>query len=326
MPGMIVPQYWAEGRARERRKGTQVTVRRWGWSDDGPEQARAHAETRTKDALERILAGEDLLRREARIAYNGADGVPIREEIVSRHGDTIVTRNGYGALCLNTPDVLFADVDFAGLPAPSGLPLLGPLGIAAVAASLAPGARVLVFVAALIGSLVLLIVGWNLLQRRRKEKAGGPEAEALRRVRRALETRPDWNVRVYRTPAGLRVLVLHRLFDPMSDDVREFFEALGSDPIYVRMCTKQHCFRARVSPKPWRVGIAKHFRPGVWPVEPSRAEDRKRWVAAYDEASRGHASCRYLESFGRGAEDPAAAEVRKLHDEVSGALTTLPIA
>lgn len=46
------------------------------------------------------------------MAYNGAQGVPIREEVLERHGDTVITRNGYGAKCLNTPDVLFADVDF----------------------------------------------------------------------------------------------------------------------------------------------------------------------------------------------------------------------
>jgi len=40
--------------------------------------------------------------------------VPIREEIVSRHGDTIITRNSYGARCLNTPNALFADITVSG--------------------------------------------------------------------------------------------------------------------------------------------------------------------------------------------------------------------
>jgi hypothetical protein len=38
--------------------------------------------------------------------YNGAAGVPIREEIVGRHGETVITRNSYGARCLNMPNVL----------------------------------------------------------------------------------------------------------------------------------------------------------------------------------------------------------------------------
>ena len=110
---MIVPKYWAEGSAQHRVKGRQTTVRRFGWSHVSQEEAQASADSRTADALRRILAGEKLEKREPKVAYNGAEGVPIREEIVVEHGDTIITRNSYGALCLNTPNVLFADVDFA---------------------------------------------------------------------------------------------------------------------------------------------------------------------------------------------------------------------
>ena len=108
---MIVPQYWAESRVQVRREGRQVTVRRFGWSDISPQDAQAQADTRAQEALERILSGENLRRREPKLAYNGAEGVPIREEIVSRQGETVITRNVYGALCLNTPNVLFADID-----------------------------------------------------------------------------------------------------------------------------------------------------------------------------------------------------------------------
>lgn len=109
---MIVPRFWAEGRIQERVAGQQVTVRRFGWSDDSPLAAQAHADQRTREAYDRIVSGETLERRERKLAYNGAHGVPIREEILERQGDSIVTRNSYGARCLNTPDVLFVDVDF----------------------------------------------------------------------------------------------------------------------------------------------------------------------------------------------------------------------
>ena len=121
---MLVPEFWAEGRAhkpREGRNGRQVTVRRWGWSDDSQEAAQQHADQRAQDALGRVLAGDGRVkRREPKVPYNGAEGVPIREEIVARHGDTIITRNSYGALCLNTPNVLFADVDFLTPPHEDG--------------------------------------------------------------------------------------------------------------------------------------------------------------------------------------------------------------
>ena len=109
---MIVPQYWAEARRQVRRDGKQVTVRRFGWSDTGEHDAQTMADARAEEALQQILTGAKLTRRERRAAYNGAQGVPIREEVVARHGDVVITRNAYGARCLNTPDVMFADVDF----------------------------------------------------------------------------------------------------------------------------------------------------------------------------------------------------------------------
>ena len=328
MAGMIVPTYWAEARLQERRKGRQVTVRRWGWSDEGPGQAQAHADSRAREALQRILSGDSLPRRERKLAYNGADGVPIREEIVSRHGETVVTRNGYGALCLNTPDVLFADIDFGAPKVSCGVLLVTALTAAVGTALLVPSRRFMLGIAALMGTLALVTFATKFFHRARVALAGGAEAFARGRVARFVRSRPAWRVRLYRTPAGLRVLALHRRFDPTSAEAAEFFRALGSDPLYVRMCVKQHCFRARVSPKPWRIGISGHMkpRPGVWPVNPERKADRQRWIAAYEEASRGYASCRYLESLGKGAEDPVADAVRILHDELSRALSSLPIA
>ncbi len=79
-----------------RRKNRQITVRRFGWSDVSQAEAQAHAERRAQDALDGLRDGEQLARREPKVAYNGADGVPIREEIVARHDDVLITRNGYG--------------------------------------------------------------------------------------------------------------------------------------------------------------------------------------------------------------------------------------
>ena len=109
---MIVPEYWAEARLQTKEDGKQITIRRFGWSDESQEAAEALAQERAAEAMQRARAGEKLERREFKTPYNGADGVPIREEIMARHGDVVITRNCYGAPCLNTPDVLFLDVDF----------------------------------------------------------------------------------------------------------------------------------------------------------------------------------------------------------------------
>ncbi len=324
---MIVPQFWAEARLRDRVDGRQVTIRRFGWSDASLEEAQSHAQIRAREALDRFRAGETIVRREIKRAYNGSEGVPIREEIISRQGETVVTRNSYGALCLNTPNVLFADVDFEW--GPSGcliVTICGILMAAAVSAGWQWDWKV-----ALAAGVLSLLVGYALaegIERLRVAIVGGPEEQARQRLARFLDRNPDWYVRLYRTPAGLRVLVLHQTFDPADPRVAEFFQALATDPIYVRMCLRQHCFRARVSPKPWRIGIPQHMkpRPGVWPVNPERLPERQAWIASYERAAEGYAACQFVAALGSGRVDPAAAEVQRLHDDLSRANRNLPMA
>ena len=87
---MIVPAYWAEARVQARFRGRPLVVRRFGWSDEGPIEAQAHADARANAALNAIVAGQALPRREARSNY-GVEGVPIREQIVRRDGDVTVS-------------------------------------------------------------------------------------------------------------------------------------------------------------------------------------------------------------------------------------------
>lgn len=326
---MIVPQFWAEARLRDRIGGRQVTVRRWGWSDQSQEAARRHAEARAREALERIRAGEHLPRRERKVAYNGADGLPIREEVIARHGETVVTRNLYGALCLNTPNVLFADIDFPPLSIRfHPVLLLLPVAPAAVAVLTRSWLATGIACALSFWAVMALYTWLTTRAARRTDRHEADEREALARVERFVEQRPDWEARIYRTPAGLRVLATHRTFDPDEPEVEECFREIGADPLYARMCRNQKCFRARVSPKPWRVGIGAHLRPrpGVWPVAPEWLPGRAEWIAAYEAASEGFAACRYLTTLGTGGTQPVARAVADLHDRLSRAISKLPLA
>lgn len=326
---MIVPQYWAESRIQHRDQRRQVTLRRFGWSDTSQAEAEAHARDRAQAALDRILSGAILPRREPKVPYNGAEGVPIREEIVSRHGDVIITRNSYGARCLNTPNVFFADID---LPQEQSCLLLLAV-FAVVEAGCVIGSqyiwRSLVSAAIASGIAAVLSCGiayWisGLIMQAR----GGPENVVRDRLRKFLDRHPDWNLRLYRTPAGFRVLAMHQTFDPGDPAVAEAFRELGTDTIYVQMCLKQQCFRARVSPKPWRIGIGQHIRPrrGAWPVPPDRLPQRTQWIDAYEVAARQFAACTFLESLGSGTIHPEARFVQELHDELCQATGHLPIA
>lgn len=325
---MIVPQFWAEARLRQREPGRQISVHRYGWSDTSQAAAQAHAESRAAEALKRLLAGEKLERREAKRAYNGAEGVPIREEIVERHGASIITRNAYGARCLNTPDVLFADIDFSDAPGwRLGLICFVLLALLAASHDLSrhsPGSFALgLFAAAVLAQPCArgLWLGYRRL-------CGGAQGLAERRLRRFLARHPQWSLRLYRTPAGLRVLATQQTFAADDPQVAAFFEAIGSDPLYVRMCLRQRCFRARLSAKPWRIGIGRHLRPrpGVWPVAAEHLPQRAAWIEDYERRARDYAACRYLKTLGSERTHPQVQPVLALHDRMSGALSARALA
>lgn len=321
---MIVPQYWAEARVQQRRDGQQFTVRRFGWSDLSQEEAQRSADARAEAALRRVLAGEKLQRREPKVAYNGGAGVPVREEILARHGETVVTRNTYGAHCLNSPDVLFVDIDYADNAPIAWRAAMGLLWLLLGIAAWRQFSGLALFLALLAASVTytLLIALGNPWQRRRSVAA----AEA--RVRRFAAERPTWGLRLYRTPAGLRVMATHAVFRPDAAETMACFNALGADARYAALCRNQQCFRARLTGKPWRMGVnaPPGPRPGVWPVPAEQLPQRESWTRNYDAAASGYAACTFLYALGNSRVAAAVAPVLELHDRACRAHEPLPLA
>lgn len=287
------------------------------------------AEERADEALRRLVAGEKLTRRERKVAYNGADGVPIREEVLARHGEEVISRNAYGAHCLNSSRLLIADIDH---DRPGGAREFWTVWAVALALSLGAGVWLASVKWAVIVGVAALVVGFPLMRMLKwltTAARGGKEAVARKRLAAFLAKRPDWNVRLYGTPAGLRFIATHRTFDALEPEVFAFFDQVGADPLYVRMCTNQRCFRARLTAKPWRIGISDHMRPrpGVWPVEPERRARRDTWIAAYEARATGFAARRYIESLGSGRIAMELEEAVKLHDSLCRAeRSDLPMA
>ncbi len=93
---MIVPEYWAEAKERVVYEGKGATYKRFGWSDESQEAAFENARERVLEAAERASRGEQVRLVDHKVAYNGAEGLPIREQVIERHGDTVITRNAYG--------------------------------------------------------------------------------------------------------------------------------------------------------------------------------------------------------------------------------------
>ncbi|OMH28021.1 hypothetical protein [Motiliproteus sp. MSK22-1] len=314
---MIVPEFWSESKIKKVVDGRQFTIKRFGWSDTSEEDAKKHSEERLKEAVATLEAEKDVRRIDHKTSYNGAEGIPIREEVVSRHQDVVVSRNSYGALCINTPDVLFADIDFE-FDAPFQKYILA-FAILAVCALLTRAyfdswvvPAIGLFLAALFTSTVAASIHKVALSLR-----GGAEKVAIKNISKISDQDKNLNLRIYRTPLGLRVLVMNRTYSPTSNEAIELLKKFKSDRIYVQMCKNQHCFRARVSPKPWRIGLDRlKPRPGVWPIKEERMAERVDWVRKYDLRSEHYSSCRFLMSLGGDDVDPKAEFVRQLHDEL----------
>ncbi|MFV0680388.1 hypothetical protein [Ottowia sp.] len=336
---MLVPDYWAEGRAQARAPqnagGQQVTVRRFGWSMHSALDAQKMADERAQQALARALAGEAVQRRERKLPYGAGDGLPIREEVVSRHGDEVITRNSYGALCLNTPQVLFADVDtdpFAPPPGGKGWLafVLGALvGALALWALRMPLSAVLwlgvMFASGMLAAGLYSRARWTRWERSRPQRMAAARTQALAGVDAFVAARPGWGVRVYDTPAGLRLLATHRTFAPDDPEVQAFFSAAGADPHYVALCRVQQCFRARLTGKPWRMGL--DGRPGAWPAALAQQAARNDWLRRYDAAAAQFAACRLSHTLGHTLVALGVAPVIDLHDQHTRAeRTDLPLA
>lgn len=154
--------------------------------------------------------------------------------------------------------------------------------------------------------------------RKREDKAAIVEDLAL------LAARPEYRAvdfRVYETAKGIRVIVIGAYFDPNAAEGRSLLERSNSDPLFAMLCRKQSCYRARLTPKPYRIkqkGI--RYR---WPIEQEDLERARAWVTEYESRSENFAVCRYLKTLGR---QTLLSEIVALHDELTKAESRHPLA
>jgi hypothetical protein len=147
-----------------------------------------------------------------------------------------------------------------------------------------------------------------------KKKDPRPPKEQIFEMVRTLATTnyQEYGFRIYETYQGARVIVLGRDFDPRDNETQQMMEEFNSDPLYARLCRKQGCFRARLTPKPSRM----KFR-SVKVKYPREGDDTEfqRWVSEYEGISRGFSVCKLIEQVGSGH---SMHEVVQLHDDLTG--------
>jgi len=166
---------------------------------------------------------------------------------------------------------------------------------------------------------------WRSLGRLFGRRAVDPVEERIEELRRLVETDPWSAARVYRTAAGLRLLITDRLFEPASAEAERLMTACGADPAFVRLCRGQKSFRARLTPKPWRCGAGRP--PGRHPREdPAMQEAFERWLATYEAAASGWATCDLLAELGSGRVHEDIEPLLRLHDQATRCGSGLPLA
>jgi hypothetical protein len=276
---MRIPRHWVRGEfTGPDRTGRQATFLAWGWSFESLAAARADAVARARRVFDFITAG----RKPDEYAYLEQ---PLREEIiqsVQAEGKDVgvITRNRYGALVLNCPSVLFADVDFP------------------------PGRS-----AGLLDALAGLFS-----PARRRQRAEAAQEATLAGVRRWLAANSSHACRVYRTRAGLRLLFVDGLYEPTSAQTVSILKGLGSDKLYCRLTARQECFRARLTPKPWRCGLSRP--PNRYPWLDQTAENAYRqWERRYAEKAKGRRICELLETLGHAQPNEQVAAIIAMHDQ-----------
>lgn len=150
------------------------------------------------------------------------------------------------------------------------------------------------------------------------------ERGAMERIERFVRAQPAFAFRVYRTFGGLRCLAIQGPLDPTPANL-EVLQALHSDPLYLRLCREQECYRARLTPKPWRCGQARIKI--AFPFQNAgQAERCARWVADYRKHHAAFATCEFVTTVGNPVIHPELQPYVALHDQRTRVNCGLPLA
>ena len=165
----------------------------------------------------------------------------------------------------------------------------------------------------------------GLFGRKQKSPEEEKEDQARAAVDRFVAANPAWGMRLYRTFAGLRAIVTHDVMDPQSTATLDVLRQLGSDPLYIKLCKAQECFRARLTPKPWRCGCIPN--PLRYPItDPKLLVWHDRWKEDYESRQTQFATCRLMGTVGDPFVHPEVLRIVELHDRATRAGEAVPLA
>ena len=280
-------KYWAKASDEALSSGQPWKIERYGASNSSMADAQARARELARNTADIVRGGE------LPGGYLYSDR-PVREEIIESFGEeshpyAVITRNAYGCLVLNTAQVLFADVDDPQDETDGANPLKPWLGM----------------IGSFLGAPELAgeILG--------EEDSG----DVPTRVAEFVEKSPGLGLRLYRTAAGYRCLVTSAEYDPLSPETQKLLVNFESDPLYIKLCQVQECFRARLTPKFWRCGLQGPTVRFPW-ANAAQEQTMRDWEQRYTREIRDFATCQFIESLGAPEIESQIAPIVELHDRL----------
>ena len=213
----------------------------------------------------------------------------ILQEIVGENGEpvAIITRNSYGSQILNTTALVFIDVDL-----PPHKKYFWP---------------------------------FSAIRKRAGKSIESPRDAAYKRAEAtAASLGSEYTIRMYHTAAGLRFVIVNKYIDPKSSEMERLFDLFETDRLYRKLCINQECYRARLTPKRWRCGISAP--PNRFPWENAADENQYReWEKDYEAKIEPYATCKWVMQWGSSYGNELQEKLLKLHDQITNAMTDLPL-
>lgn len=207
------------------------------------------------------------------IAMRESYQADIVEEIIEEiDAENIITRNRYGALVLNAKNLMFIDID--NYQGKHTFTFFGLFGKKKKTQK-------------------------ELILDKIEETIANPAYSRL-------------GFRIYETFKGYRVMVTGKNFSPTSEESKSIMKDFSADELYQYLCIKQNCYRARLTPKPYRMNLKSHKT--IFPERTAAEQNEHQdWVEKYNAESNNYSSCWFIKSYG-----PAySSGVIQYHDRIT---------